>query len=48
MRDTRVHGLGDYAYRYPLKPWQNVALEIHAIERPVIAPGQDDFALLRG
>ena len=48
VRNARAHGLGNDAHRYALQPRQNVALEIHPIERAIIAPRDDSFALLRG
>jgi len=48
IRGTRIHSLGDYANRQALQLRQNVAPEIHAIERPIITPRDRGLALLRG
>jgi hypothetical protein len=45
VRDARAHGFGDDMHGKPLQLRQNVAPEIHAIERPVAAPRHDGFAL---
>jgi hypothetical protein len=46
MRNTRAHGLGDHSHGQALKLRQNVAPKVHAIERSVIPPRRDGFALL--
>jgi hypothetical protein len=46
MRNTRTHGLDDDPHRQTLQLRQNVAPEIHAIERSVIPPRSNSFALL--
>jgi hypothetical protein len=48
VRNARAHCLGDHAHRQALELGQNVAPEVHAIERSVIAPRNQGFALLRG
>ncbi|MFY9859081.1 MAG: hypothetical protein WA668_08340 [Candidatus Cybelea sp.] len=45
-RDTRAYGLGNHAHGQALNLGMNIALEIHAIERAIIAPRSDGFALL--
>ena len=45
MRDAGAHSRGDHAYRKALQLRQNVAPEIHAIERPIIAPRRSGFVL---
>jgi hypothetical protein len=47
VRGTRTHGLGNRAHWQALQFRQNIAPEIHAIERAIIAPRDDGFALLR-
>jgi hypothetical protein len=48
VRGAAAHCFGDHAHGHALQPRQNVAPEVHAIERSVIAPRVGSFALLRG
>jgi len=48
MGTAAAHSFGDYAYRQALQLRQNVASEIHTIERSVILPRGNSFALLGG
>jgi len=47
MREARAHGPSDNAHGHTLQLRQNIAPEIDAIERPVIAPRYDGASLLR-
>lgn len=48
VREARSHSLSDHADGQTLQLRRNIAPENHAIERAIIAPRNDGFALLRG
>src|SRR5580692_4623812 len=48
VRNAGTHGLGDHAHWQALKLRQNVAPEVHPIERSIIAPRHHGLALLTG
>jgi hypothetical protein len=46
VREARTHSLGDHADGQTLQLRQNIAPEIHVIERSIIAPRDHGFSLL--
>jgi hypothetical protein len=48
VRYAGGHRFGDHAHRQSLQSRQYVASEVYTVERPIIPPRGNGFALLRG